>query len=47
MPPIDSRTAKFEWDPILDYQANDPTSGMKGRLAGFIVKKIIKIIPAF
>lgn len=34
---IDYRTAKFSWDQILLEQAIDPASGMKGRLAGFIV----------
>ncbi len=34
---IDARTAQFKWDYILAEQAADPNSGMKGRLAGFIV----------
>lgn len=34
---IDHRTARFRWDPITDEQANNPNSGMRGRLAGFLV----------
>ncbi len=34
---IDSRTAKFVWDPIYADQLTDPNSGIRGRLTGFLV----------
>ncbi len=36
--PIDSRTAKFAWDPIYADQLTDPNSGMRGRLTGFLIQ---------
>ena len=42
---VNPRTGKFKWDQITLEQAENPTSGMRGKLTWFIVRmKIFKKI---
>lgn len=34
---LNPTTAKFKWDMIYKEQADNPVSGMKGKLTGFLV----------